>query len=324
MNGKKFALTGAALGMMVLILDSRAATSAAAAGVTACMQTVIPSLFPFFLLSGYLIGSLEPGKIDKAAAKLFHCQDFCGGIILSGLLGGYPLGARLAAEGYRNGLIQKEQASRLLWFCSQAGPAFLFGMVASRFPNPHYAWLLWGIQILSALSVSWIIPACGSSGEVSCRPHCKPRIDPMHAAIRAMAAVCGWVILFSIILDFLQRWILWRFPIWLQLLICGVMELTNGCLLLQTVDSEPLRLLLAAVMLNFGGICVFMQTASLTQGLNIRNYLRGKLLQTAFAAAYSGIILGHWWLLIPVLGLMLFNFLGIIRKNCRFPQPVGV
>lgn len=323
MNGKNMALTGAALGMLVLILDSKAAAEAAGSGVTACLQTVIPSLFPFFLMSGYLTGSLGTGIISAFTAKLFHSSESCGAVILSGLLGGYPLGAKLASEGYHNGTVSKDQASRLLWFCSQAGPAFLFGMVSAQFPNSNYAWVLWGIQLLSALTVSWLIPNCSRFFESS-HMSIRKRQDHMLSALRSMAMVCGWVITFSVVLDFLRRWLLRRCPFWVQTLLCGVTELTNGCLMLQEVLSVSDRFLLAAIILNFGGLCVLMQTASLIQGLKLRNYIMGKIIQTLFAAAYAGIVLGYWWLLIPIFSVFFLKILKDKQNRCGFPQLIGV
>ena len=42
----------AAAGILVLILDSRTALAGAAQGLSLCLKTVIPSLFPFIFLSG--------------------------------------------------------------------------------------------------------------------------------------------------------------------------------------------------------------------------------------------------------------------------------
>ena len=49
---------GAFAGISILILDSRTALIGAQEGIVLCLQTVIPSLFPFFMLSNLLTGSL--------------------------------------------------------------------------------------------------------------------------------------------------------------------------------------------------------------------------------------------------------------------------
>jgi hypothetical protein len=310
MKPRKLSLTAAALSMALLILDSRNTMGFAARGIDLCLKTVIPSLFPFFVLSIYMTGNMSaPGSTLP--------------VLLSGFLGGYPTGAQAAAQSHRTGRLTKNEANRLLLFCSQAGPAFLFGMVSAQFPNSNYAWVLWGIQLLSALTVSWLIPNCSRFFESS-HMSIRKRQDHMLSALRSMAMVCGWVITFSVVLDFLRRWLLRRCPFWVQTLLCGVTELTNGCLMLQEVSSIPDRFLLAAIILNFGGLCVLMQTASLIQGLKLRNYIMGKIIQTLFAAAYAGIVLGYWWLLIPIFSVFFLKILKDKQNRCGFPQLIGV
>ena len=305
MNRRKMSLYGSAIAMIILILDSPSASGAAWKGVNTCLRTVIPALFPFFFLSGYLTGNLNGGKI---IAKLFRVPPSCGVLILTGLLGGYPVGARLAAEQYRRGQLTKTQADRLLWFCSQAGPSFFFGIVALQMGNPWSAWLLWGIQILSALSVSWILPRAPIDFRVCERPHTTSGSEAMRSALKAMAAVCGWIVLFQVVIAFFQHWFLSLLPETVQVIFSGILELTNGCLMLATIDDPQTRFLLGTVLLNFGGFCVMIQTLSLTEGLDFRGYLYGKCLQTAFAVLYALVCLGYTWSLIPLFCMFVFVF----------------
>lgn len=312
MNSKKMPLIGAALSMMILILDSRTAAEAAWKGVDACLRTVIPALFPFFFISGCLTGNLNGNGL---AAKLFRSPANCGTVILTGLLGGYPVGAKLAAEQHRSGILSESQANRLLWFCSQAGPSFFFGIVAGRIGSVGDAWFLWGIQILSAMSVAWIRPGIDEEPSPCRKPAPARRMDGMTSALKAIGTVCGWIILFHVLLVFLQRWIFWLFPKALQVLCCGLLELTNGCLLLPDIPNPQMRFLLAAVMLNFGGICVMIQTRSMIEGLDFRGYLRGKCLQTLFSILYTFIYLGHIWPFLPLICVLLFRFTLPDRKK---------
>lgn len=311
---KNLGLISGALAFLILILDSRSAAQAAAEGVQACIRTVIPCLFPFFLLAGYLTSALSGGK---AVAGIFRCSGNCASILITGLLGGYPVGAKQASEGYHAGILTKEQADRLLWFCSQAGPSFLFGIAAAQAGGIRSGWVLWGIQILSTFSVARILPG-ESETDHKVKPANSGKINLMASALTAMASVCGWVIVFSVVISFAKRWFLWLLPESIQVLFCGLLELTNGCLLLGEISDASLRLLLAAVMLNFGGICVLMQTVSLTKGLNIRGYLKGKLLQTGFAVLYTLVITGHLLWLIPIIFIIFLK--NFKNRTCIFTK----
>ena len=120
--------------------------------------------------------------------------------------------------------------------------------------------------------------------------------------------------------DFMQKIISFCWKI----LLSGLLELTNGCLQLEAVENPDFRFLLAAVMLNCGGICVFLQTASVARGLNLKYYLLGKLLQTGFSVLYSLGFLGFWQALIPIFGVIYLFRRRIPVKRSSIPAEVGV
>ena len=317
---KNLRLIASAAAMMLLILDSRACAVAAAQALEICIRTVIPSLFQFFVLSGYLT---QPFHGGRWIARIFRMNGNCGSLILMGLLSGYPVGAKSAAEGYQSGYLSKQQADRLLFFCSQAGPSFLFGIVAAQFDKLHYAWALWAIQICSSITVANLIPGQDLPFQTKSAklPH---SVDSMGSALHAMGAVCGWVIVFSVFLQFLNRWVLWLLPPQLQILLQGLLELTSGCLMLTKIDNVPLRFLFAAVMLNFGGLCVLLQTVSVSSVLKIKNYILGKILQTMVALLYALLFLGVWPALIPIVCIFLAKAIGIPAKKGSIPAKNGV
>ena len=283
----------AALGMGVLILDSRTALMAAGQGVDLCLKTVIPSLFPFFVLSGILTGSLLGVELPalRPVGRVLGMPNGSETLLVSGFLGGYPVGAKAVWDAWSEGKIAKEDAERMLSFCSNAGPAFLFGMAGTMFSTPGSAWVLWGIHIVSALAAGWLFRQEPNGGAQSGSLQNASVPQAMTNAIRACVQVCGWVIAFRILCSFLERWILWFLPTWAKVAVTGLLELANGCLDLNTVASEPVRFLLCSGMLSLGGLSVLMQTVSVTRGLRLTYYLQGKLVQTLFSLLFSVIFL---------------------------------
>ena len=308
MKRKQIPLGFAIFAMVLLILDSAHAGRYAAEGIDLCLRSVIPALFPFLILSIYLTGNLSGSRGLSS-------------VLICGFLGGYPTGAQSAAELWRTGRISREYANRLLLFCSQAGPAFIFGMLAAQFPHLIYSWKLWAVQILSAISVSTCIPLNRdhNSASQTIAPLSLP--SAMQKALRAMASVCGWVIIFRILLGHLARVPLQEE---IKVLLSGFMELTNGCMRLNAVEDVSLRFIFAALMLNFGGICVVSQTASAITGLDIRYYLLGKVLQTGFSLLFSLCFLGYFIALIPIFTVFLMFQGRNLAKRGSIPSPVGV
>ena len=283
----------AAICLMILIVDSHCAFEGAKTGLDLCIKTVIPSLFPFFLVSMMLTASL--GNIDSRLlcwlAGLINIPQAAAPVLIPAFLGGYPVGAKSVADQYRSGMIGKQQAERMLAFCSNAGPSFLFGMVSAFFPDKQMIWKLWAIHILGVVFTAkyYSIPRAQEMKESKDR-NSKPQVDLMSSAVTAMGIVCGWIIIFRILISFLNQWVLWLFPQWIQVLSIGFLELSNGCCELMLVSNVGLRFVICSCMLAFGGICVLLQTVSVTKGLSLHHYMIGKTVQTLFSLVTSIIV----------------------------------
>lgn len=286
----------AAIGVALLILDSKTALIGAQEGVSMCIQTVIPSLFPFFLFSILLTTSLMGRKMNILYPLCRLCRIPLGAepILIAGFLGGYPVGAQCVSQAFEAGHITSREARRMLGFCSNCGPAFLFGMAAVMFDKWWVPWLLWLIHITSALLVGAMIPGtlstCTSSntGRASV-------VEALDRAVRIMAGVCGWVIMFRVLITFAQRWFLWIIPVEYQVVFSGIMELSNGCIALSDIQDETIRFILCSGFLAFGGICVTMQTYSvISPRLDRSLYFPGKILQCCISLVLASLVQGAW------------------------------
>lgn len=311
-----------AIAMMILILDSKNASKAAFQGVLLCIQTIIPALFPFFVLSSLLTSSLS-GKDSRFLSpleQLLRIPAGSGSIFLTGILGGYPVGARCIREAYERKQLSQKDACRMLSFCSNAGPSFLFGMIAPFFPDRKFGWILWGIHILSAVITSLLIPGKPDGGVFGQEEDAITLPRALESAIRTTAMVCGWVILFRLILSFPGRWFFWAIPSKMRILLTGLTELSNGCILLAEVSEVADRFLIASTMLGFGGFCVTMQTKSIWGTLPFGSYLRGKLLQTLVSFLLSA---DYLYLFLPAdftisIPLLIFAHLLILGGGLIF------
>lgn len=327
MKSKRRGITifSAAIGMLILILDGRTAMEGAVDGIQICIQTVIPSLFPFFVLSTLLISVLSNSsfRFFVPIGRLCGMRTGTEPLLLTGLLGGYPVGAQGIMQAYKQGMLTKNEAQRMLGFCSNAGPAFIFGITGSLFSASWIAWVLWGIHILSALIVGTVLPD-RQTGTVELKN--SATIDLPAAvtnALKITATVSGWIILFRILIAFLNRWFLWLLPQWLQLLCIGMLELANGCHSLSQIQSESIRFILSAVVLGFGGVCVGMQTISVTGDFGTGMYFQGKLMQGICSLVLVSLVSPFIYPNVPMkfgfaiagAALLLFFFIRILLLN---------
>lgn len=314
-----------ALGMFFFILDSKTAVEGARSGIALCLKTVIPSLFPFFIFSFLTVDSFLGADfpLSKQLRQIVRIPKGCESILICGFLGGYPTGAQCISAAHRTGQLSSEAAAKLLAFCNNAGPAFLFGMLSAVFPFRGTPWILWLIHIASALLVAQLLPVDQNSA-IHIPKKSASLSTALHTALRCIASVCGWVILFRTILAFFQRWFFWILPAELQVLFTGILELSNACCLLPLIDDLKLRFLICSGMLSFGGLCVTMQTFSVANGISLRYYLPGKILQTLFSFMLSYCFLYHNGLLCLILFPILFILFRGIQKKSSFQQVFGI
>ena len=325
----------ASVGLLVLILDAKTGILGAAEGLALCFKSIIPSLLPFFVLSILITNSLagERIRVLQPLERLLRIPKGSGSTFLIGILGGYPVGAQSVAQGHKNGSLSRLDAQRMLGFCSNAGPSFLFGIIACKFSKMEFAWALWLIHILSAMLVGILLPG-GNNAQTKCSPSKNISVsDSLQKTIRILAGVCGWVILFRVVIAFLTRWILWFFPDWVQVFVCGILELANGCCALDRITNEGLRFVVCSGMLAFGGLCVCMQTASVTEDLGFGQYFPGKVMQCGISVVLSflcqrivgrGTESGEIILLFGIILTVLPLFLCKIQKNSSIPALHGV
>lgn len=275
--------------MLLMILDSKTFLIGAIDGVQLCIRTVLPSLFPFLVLSGFMIQHMDGLSLPflNPPARLCQLPQGTESILILSFLGGYPVGAKAVMQLYRNGAIDQLNAERMLGFCSNCGPSFIFGMVAVLFNNHWVAWILWLIHMVSSILVGLTLPRSNHRISIKTQISEDALFDPVANASVAVINICGWIILARSLGAFLDRWLLWLLPQQHHAILMGMLELTNGCVELQNTLSEPFRFVAVSGLLAFGGLCVLMQTRSVTGSLGLGQYLSGKLLQTLYSLSFA-------------------------------------
>src|SRR5699024_8418272 len=125
-------------------------------GLDLCCNVIIPSLFPFFVLSSMAVDwglAAYLGRLLGGVMRpLFRVSGSCAIAVVLGFIGGYPLGAKTAIELYRQGLCSKVETERLLAFCNNSGPAFILGVVGvGVFGSSAIGLLLYASHCLASL-----------------------------------------------------------------------------------------------------------------------------------------------------------------------------
>lgn len=302
---------GLLLWVMGLLRWPQEVLEAGQQALTLCASTLIPSLFPFFVLSSLLVSlnlTRYPGRwLERAMKPLFGVSGSGASALLLGMVGGYPVGAKTVAELYTGGQCTRPEAQRMLLFCNNAGPAFFLGVVGgSILKSVKLGLLLWLCHMVSALLLGWLaerlFPLRSSTvPRFSTAPCAKSTssailfVDAVKKSFLSVLNICAFVVLFGILLTLFRLAGLFnlltlscttvRSVDAVQALFSGFIELSNG---ISSLPIRPLSLALplAAVLLGWGGICVHCQTVSVLSGsgLSVFPYLCAKLLHGLFSA----------------------------------------
>lgn len=281
------------LGVMALLLvRSAVAGEAVRRGLTLCARSVIPALFPYFVVSGLFtsLGFAEGvgRRLALVTEHLFGVGGAGASALFLGLLGGYPVGGRTAGQLYRAGRLEKDEAQRLLAFCNNAGPSFILGVVGlGCFQSLRAGVLLYVIHALSAVLVGVLQKKKGRPRRSAPRPLSPPEkilpafIRSVQDSAGAMVRICGFVVFALVVQALLAELTGITHPAAL-----GFIELTGGVVRL---GSSPSDFVWAATLLGWGGLSVHGQTAAVLAGTGLRmdRYFLGKLLQAAVSAVLA-------------------------------------
>lgn len=279
---------------VLLLLNTKEIGLATQKGLRLCYTVIIPSLFPFFILSGMLTPLLSEMNTRKCGifTKLFHISPSGKSALLLGFISGFPVGAKTVASLYRVGELTKEEALRLLSFCNNTGPAFVIGTVGTLFGNLPFGVFLYLLQIFIAGGTGialglWkkvptpqkAISACKKK-EAS-HSFSEIIIDSGFSVLK----VCAFILTFRILLGIASPIIknLVTSTLLASLLEIGTAVSSAGELLSV---SPAIAASLVAFSISFSGFSVFMQSEAFLKetGLSIFPTVPLKLLQGLIAA----------------------------------------
>lgn len=103
-------------------------------GIRIWATKVLPALLPFFILVKLLsltnLSNTIGRKLSPLTQYLYGVGGVAGYIYFMSILSGYPVGAKLTADIYKNNIISKGQAHTISSFTSTSGPLFIIGSVA--------------------------------------------------------------------------------------------------------------------------------------------------------------------------------------------------
>ena len=264
------------------------------AGLALCAHAVIPSVFPFLVLSPIAAAVIRRMLVhicggDVRAAGLWSA-------FIPGMLSGFPVGAVTLQTLCRGGILTRAEAARFLGVCSGASPAFLtayFGL--QLYGNVRVGWAVWSMQcVLCLAGFLWLLRRCSDrhAGAADIEVPVPSLQTCLHSAASSMLGICASVVFFTV----LRAFICTRFSGGMAAILCGICEMTGGlgeCMALADAGmlSRPAALILSCGMIGFGGGCIGMQVsdAAAQAKLPMRYYWYTRILLAAGLMAAAAV-----------------------------------
>lgn len=294
---KSFSAVSAILILLLLLTHSSLSYEGACQGLLLWFQTVLPTLLPFMLFSSLIVKlggiPLLIAPFRPLLTHVFKLSDNGCYVLISGLLCGYPMGAKTCSEFLDQGLLSPEEARYLLAVSNHPSPMFLLGYAASGLtpsaavPAPVSALLL--SLYLPVLPLSFLArktygfhPQSNTN-----RPDrtVQTSFDTiMMNSFEIMVKIGGYIMLFSILAAFIRQPP--AISSFQKTFFLGLVEITTGIQAIKTTLNSPFKELLLTMSAAFGGLSGLFQTKSVLKNpsLSIRHYTLWKILHTALSA----------------------------------------
>lgn len=276
------------LSFLFLILFPATAFEGAKNGLLLWFQIILPTLFPFLVVTN-LMEQLLPLR----SGKLYT--------IATGMLSGYPVGAKSCTSMMGAKKLTKKEGQYLLSFCNNASPAFLLNYVFVQCLGAESKrFILLFIIYLSAFLSAQLIrprkaaPIEDGSKDLSLNEMGTPLSfdNTIMSSFEIITKIGGYVILFSLLANIIQ--VHTTFPSPVKILLCGILEITTGVRILsESMLSGPVKLVLGLFIASFGGLSALFQTSSVIKdsSLSLRTYASLKAVHSLLCVALAFLLL---------------------------------
>lgn len=270
-----------------------------------CATSVIPSLFPFMVISSLLTWS-APRLFEKNSSHEFLGLPHCSVIAMFlGALCGSPVGIVTVAGLKHRGLLTKSQAQRLAAVSNNTGPAFVIEVIGASFLRSRQIGVcLYLIQLLSCLllgSVFLIITKGENDSEFTLPRITSDKLDSgqiasmftkaVGSASSGVVRVCGYIVFFSVINKGISLLFPYLGKITLAVISC-VLEFTTGCKNASEIGGK-FAVCACSFAISFSGISVMSQSSAFAfpEDISLKKTFVFKLIQGICSAVLAYFII---------------------------------
>lgn len=310
------------LAIVILIISNpETSIKSAKKGLDLWFNLLLPSLLPFLFISSLLISVGLVDILGKYLQPLMKPIFNVSGVgifpFAMSIMSGYPVGAKLTSNLREERSITRTIGNRLISFSSTSGPLFILGTVAiGMLALPDLGLLFLLPHYLGAITLGLIFRFYRIKDKDQDFRQYENKIKEkkpigflmtkcIKDSMDSMLIIGGFVIIYSVIIDLLLVSSIFNSLITnvslitkidiniLKGLTAGIIELTNGCQIVSSLDISLIsKLLIINFLIGWGGFSIHSQAISFISStdLSVKIYLFSKFLHGLLASAYTYIM----------------------------------
>lgn len=283
--------------LLMLLFNPQLALEGARQGLILWGNVVLPTLLPFMICSGVIVAMdaihILTGPFKPLLSGILRLSDQGSYVLMSGLLCGYPMGAKSTSDFLDGGRISLVEGRYLLAIANHPSPMFVLGYIMSQIAqipeasNACSPWSAAAALYLPILPISILARICYQyrkqdypiSNNLAQPGSTFSFDDHMMSSFETMTKIGGYIMLFSILALYLTVFPFKLPPLVLPALL-GAVEITTGIQAITRSVAGQTGALLIIGAAAFGGCSGIFQTKSVLKnaGLSIRHYILWKLL----------------------------------------------
>lgn len=309
--------------LIQIISNPKLSISSATEGLNLWFNLLVPSLFPFILISDLLVsfGFVEilSKYLEPIMRPIFNVSGIGIFPFSMSIMSGYPVGAKLTSKLRSMNSISKIEGERLITFSSTSGPLFIIGTVLlGMLGAPNLSLLMIIPHYLGALTLGLIFKFYKNDKKDSLENYSIHRIHKIQPnknnsigfiisksikdSMDSIIVIGGFVIIYSVVINILLSSNIFNLVInkisnliyvdanIIKGIIAGIVEITNGCSIISNLNIDIFyKILLLNSIIAWGGFSIHSQALSFISATDINPsiYMISKLIHSCLTSLYT-------------------------------------
>ncbi|MCB2292050.1 sporulation integral membrane protein YlbJ [Clostridium algoriphilum] len=329
--------------ILQIILTPNVCIKYTISGAKLFFNAIFPSLFPFLVVINIIINyngiHIYSKLLGNIICRPLKLPKECNFALLVSILCGYPLGARYTCDLYEKNIINLNTCERLLNIASNASPLFIIGSIGtSMMFSSKIGYILLLSNILSCMFMGFIIPSKNSifkmnfrSSNVSNKPIStnigKVLKSSIEDAMKNSLNIGGFIVVFSVITGMIKDNVIFHIVLnklalilgssgnFIEGILLGMLEMTNGCYLISSSNSNLyVKLPVLSFLIAFSGLSIISQVYSYTYKYNvsIKKYIARKFIQAIISSIITIIL---YYILLHTSSVFTFNNMSTYKSS---------